>query len=271
MKMFGKIFKYDFIYLIKRVWLYYAILFVSTGFTRLFIFLSESNVNSGALSFITVSLIAVVSIGIIGLFPFTVIMCLIRYSKGILKDEGYLTHTLPLGKHQLLVSKTITSVIILFISTIAAILSICILLLNPDVFKQLENFFYSIFSVSSKAQTIAVLSSVIFFAFSMSLLSVLGIERAMTQGSTFNKNKVILSILFAVALYVVYELAAYGITTAFNPLLTQTIILEEKEIVSYNVDGSIYLVVTLAFLCLSLSTACYFVTIYNLKNKLNLE
>ena len=64
MKMFVKIFKYDFIYLIKRVWLYYPILFVSTGFTRLFIFLSESNVNSGALLFITVSSIVVLSLAI---------------------------------------------------------------------------------------------------------------------------------------------------------------------------------------------------------------
>ena len=46
------------------------------------------------------------------------VMCILRYRKNVLKDEGYLTHTLPVESWQIHASKLVVSVVYFYITTV---------------------------------------------------------------------------------------------------------------------------------------------------------
>lgn len=63
----------------------------------------------------------------------TIFIVLMRFYKGLLGDEGYLMHTLPVKPWQLITSKGIVAVAVVIISTICAVVSILILVGIDDM------------------------------------------------------------------------------------------------------------------------------------------
>ena len=116
--MFGKLIKYDFKSLLKvHVGMYLFMLVES--FALLLSELLRKNYPDNVFSTMFGGLL-------IGMFIITAIivlivsnvMCILRYRKNVLKDEGYLTHTLPVESWQIHASKLVVSVVYFYITTV---------------------------------------------------------------------------------------------------------------------------------------------------------
>lgn len=137
--MLGKLIKYDFKALNRYLIAIHAMLLVTAAIGR-FLFIKRMMQNPGGLS--DVGLI-IMSIGIMiyvilfmtALFG-TLMMIAIHFYKNIYSDEGYLTHTLPVTKGQLLISKTITGSVWMFADIVLITLSILILVLYQPVIQE---------------------------------------------------------------------------------------------------------------------------------------
>ena len=126
----------------------------------------------------------------------------VRFIRNIYKDESYLTHTLPVSKNTIYLSKILTAIITLLTSFIVIIICIAIVCLNKDswlILKQsLEQ--SAIFFNSSVFSLIIVLVITIFFEFLFMLMSgILGI----VIGHKSNNLKLVKSIVSGFGIYMI--------------------------------------------------------------------
>lgn len=125
--MLGKLLKYDFRSMWKQFALIWPAALVLALVNRL---LLGGNVESasqlGGVAAV-VSMMVYVAI-LMAMFVIAIIYTVQRFYKGLLGDEGYLMHTLPVGPGMLIASKLICAVAVTLVSVLVAILSILLLL-----------------------------------------------------------------------------------------------------------------------------------------------
>ena len=131
--MTGKLIKYEIRSSIKMMAVIWAALIaVSVLFSLSINFLSDLVIDSGNGINTIVGIVEIIT-GImyfavfVALVVATVVMIILRFYKGLLGDEGYLMHTLPVKPWQLITSKGIVAAIVVIGSIIIAFLSIMIL------------------------------------------------------------------------------------------------------------------------------------------------
>jgi len=112
--MLGKLIKYDLKYIYKTLGIYYvvallcAVIYMITDFENPTGIIEFVHYFFGGASF---------GLGI-GLFFNAITRSWVRFQKNFYGEEAYLTHTLPVTKRQLLLSKSISSLIVLVFSLI---------------------------------------------------------------------------------------------------------------------------------------------------------
>lgn len=142
--MLGKLIKYDLLADWKKYsTLYAAMLFVSImlAFT---IELSEKITNNRIIELMEVVFASAFMILIAAILILTVAFTVMRFYKNVMKDEGYLTHTLPVHTWQILLSKLISSYIWFLSAVIVGCICIGLSMREPfEVFRviidQFEN------------------------------------------------------------------------------------------------------------------------------------
>ena len=125
-----------------------------------------------------------------------------RFVKNIYKDESYLTHTLPVNKNKIYLSKILTAVITLLTSFIVIIVCLAIATLNEETWIILKESLKqsAIFFNSSVSSFIIVLVITIFFEFLFMMMSgTLGI----IIGHKSNNLKIVKSILIGFGTYMI--------------------------------------------------------------------
>ncbi len=125
-----------------------------------------------------------------------------RFIKNVYKDESYLTHTLPVSKNKIFLSKILTAIITLLTSFIVIITCLAIVCLNENSWQELKNSLEqsAIFFNSSVFSLIVVLVITIFFEFLFMLISgILGI----IIGHKSNNLKTIKSIIIGFGIYMI--------------------------------------------------------------------
>ncbi len=123
-----------------------------------------------------------------------------RFVKNIYKDESYLTHTLPVSKNKIYLSKVLGGIITLLTSFIVIIICLAISTLNKDTWlilkDSLEN--SAVYFNSSVLSLIFVMVTAIFFEVLFMMLSgILGI----IIGYKSNNHKLVKSVLFGFIIY----------------------------------------------------------------------
>ena len=112
--MLGKLLKYEFKGLLTPVIIMLCVLFGTTALALITFFsinpTLESTVN-GVSVMLSMFAIFLYYIGIIGTSIGILLIIAIRFYKTCYTDQGYLTHTLPVTKHQLIGAKTLASII----------------------------------------------------------------------------------------------------------------------------------------------------------------
>ena len=182
--MFGKLLKYDFRSMLKQfafIWPAALVLALVNRFTVNSFVTSASGLRQ------TVTIIFVIQ----------------RFFRGLLGDEGYLMHTLPVSPWQLIGSKLLCAVVTTLLSIVVAILSI--LLIMPiswiNILDMFKGFSY-LFSHWNMELTHSVL-----FLLEFLLLICLGMANgylhlylSMAIGHLFNRNRVAMSVVAYIAI-----------------------------------------------------------------------
>lgn len=249
--MFIKIFKYDFIAVFKKLIPIFIALPIVAIFLRIVNTISYKN-EMASLTLLSVN----------GLFLFLIVasyiacgvIVLFRYVKSFYKDQGYLTHTLPVSKNCLILSIVITTLlaflavsIIIFIATIIAYISSNILEDLQSLLQSLQIYYTGDYILDLLYNIVIRTISAIEFV----LLVFLGIA----LGYSHNKNKTLMSIIYCLIL-------AFGISFFENSIN----LLFSNMIKSANMLNIIKIIEELIVIGFS-----YFFTLFTLNKGLNLE
>ncbi len=123
-----------------------------------------------------------------------------RFIRNMYKDESYLTHTLPVSKNTIYLSKVLTAIITLLTSFIVIIICIAICALNKNSWEVLKQSLEqsAVFFNSSVFSLISVAVITIFFEFLfMMMAGILGI----VIGHKSNNLKLVKSIVIGFGIY----------------------------------------------------------------------
>lgn len=197
----------------------------------------------------------------------------VRFYRNLYTDEGYLMHTLPVTKNELLMSKTIVGSVQLLITSVVITLSFLVLGLSifynlgsgeqNQIIKELyyeawpaiKNFFGASLGIN-----IALFG---FYCLISCISSVLMCFCAISVGQLFAKHKVMSAIFCYIGLYVVIQLVASFITVPFTGIS----LLEESYIPAMVTGMMAIEIIATAVLCI----VFYFVSQYIMDKKLNLD
>lgn len=183
-----------------------------------------------------------------------------RFVRNIYKDESYLTHTLPVSKNKIYLSKILTAIITLLTSFIVIIVCLAISCLNKDTWIILKQSLEqsAIYFDSSVFSFIFVMIITIFFEFLfMMMCGILGI----IIGHKSNNLKIVKSILIGFVIYMILSFMSLGALFVAGLLNSDIMSLFNNIEVSSNVLKSMMLVGIFVY-------AVYNLGIYFIGNKL---
>ncbi len=269
--MLGKMLKYDIKDYSKSMLPICLMLLIMSVITRIFYTISESFEGLKA----TFSILFGISTFI---FCITIIISLVycffisvkNYYKKVLKDEGYLTHTLPVRKSTIILSQIISSIIWLFIICIIILATLAIAYYQKGMISSFINIMNSEMSSELIVSPIVTLIIIAVMMICSYIATVLAIYCSMTIGHSFSNNKIAYSIVTGVVFYVVYQvlgIVAVVAVIACNYGSLETMI--NGMTMTENV--LIQLIVSTFITNVIIGIASYILTNYNLKKRLNLE
>ena len=266
--MFGKLLKYDF----RSMWKQFAFIWpAALALALVNHFTLNSFVTSASNTRQTVSGVAMlVYVAILmAMFIVALVFTIQRFFKGLLGDEGYLMHTLPVRPWQLIGSKLLCAVITTLLSIVVAILSI--LLIVPvswgNILEMFKGFGYlfSHWNIELTHSVIFVLEFLLFICVGMAN-SYLHLYLSMAIGHLFNKNRVAMSVVAYIAIQ-----AAVGVLIGILGNMSFHFSFDLMDYVN-SPAATIHVAFWTAILVVGIGDALYFFcTEYILRRRLNLE
>lgn len=256
--MLKKLLKYDLLYLFKKT--FYCFI-VALGLSILLLIVRNLpdfdfiNIVQGSTMFLFV--VCLIAFPIFGL-----IISITRYNKNMLSDEGYLTHTLPVKKSSLLLSKLISNFIFLAAIILTIVLSIFLAYADFNLFGRFINEIEEMFDVviTTGIEVVLLILLILNIIVYVALYTVL-FPMCQTLAAMNDNKKGLMTVI-----YVVLSLVAIQ----FANNITQYIVLkifEGTSLVAYEVALlSVYLIVNIAVIVLM-----YLATLSLLKKRLNLK
>ena len=204
--MLKKLLKYDLKLRFKPLVVFYILAIFFAIITRC--------VESMEQSLVVVIIDKICSGTLIAMLINIVINCFIinwvRFITNIYKDESYLTHTLPVSKSNLYLSKVLTGIITVFMSAIVIIASIVIATFQEGTLSYLKNVLEesaTFFNTSELCIVIVLVTTVFLEVMCMLMSGILGI----IIGHKSNYFKVLKSIIIGFAIYMLMSVTALGI------------------------------------------------------------
>lgn len=183
-----------------------------------------------------------------------------RFVRNIYMDESYLTHTLPVSKNKIFLSKILTAIITLLTSFIVIIVCLAIATLNKDTWIILKEALEqsAIYFDSSVFSLIFIMIITIFFEFLFMMSSgILGI----IIGHRSNNLKIVKSIVIGFGIYIILSSLSLGALFVVGFINSDIMSLFNNTEVSSKALKSMMLVGILVY-------AIYNLVIYFVGNKL---
>lgn len=213
--MLKKLLKYD----LQNIFRFLSIFYIVTLFlgvaTRLFSFFKNSFMMQIVYQICITLLIALIINTLIN----NLIRLWVRFRQNLYGDESYLTHTLPVRKKTIYLSKFITSLISLFVSIVVILITLLIAFYSKENIELVKTFLQSIASFyNSSIISILLVFIIVFF---LQLLCALQSGYAgIILGHRKNNNKMLSSVLYGIIAYVIIQVLALGgifILALFQP------------------------------------------------------
>lgn len=212
--MLGKLLKYDLKWLYKVIIVFYVLSFIFAIFTRICSFLGGSVlfvVLKGICSGVTIAMILNSLIN-------GIIRSWVRLINNVYKDESYLTHTLPVSKSNIYLSKVLSAIISSFITVIVAVLCLFISYYSKENIDILKNML-ELTATTYDTSVIAIILTVSFIVFLEIVFLILVGYAGIIIGHKSNKNKMSKSIIISLLLYIGTSAVSVGlvmISAIFN-------------------------------------------------------
>ena len=262
--MFLKMVKHEFRASYRALIPLFCGLLLMAGLARLSIFLIDKT------DFILVQLFGTLFIGLFVLacvasVVLTMVLMMVRFAKSVHGDEGYLTNTLPVGTHTILLSRLLVSFVALLCAYAALFLGYKICTVGLDGVRDFEKMLESIFGQMGEEGT-WILVRLAGTALIGIISNILMIFAAISIGHSFPNKKVGLSVLFYFVLY----FAAQTVSVIGIFVLSAIVRLRMDELqVANNVSSimTVFSLVMSAIFCV----VYYFLTWIMMKKRLNLS
>ena len=262
--MLGKVMKYDIKYLNKLILPYYLILFGLGAIVRVLGMIGKHN----SIVKITSSLVSgIFYIAIAMVLVYTLVILLKRFYDNTYKDEGYLTHTLPVKRGYFLDSKAIVSIIYVVLGMASMVGSWMLGKYSPEGI----DFIKGLLNEVEKGlgyegwKIIAYLIVIILVTFYSYLFMIMA---GMSIGQTFQDKRVLWSVVFSVVLYYVSQIVStvFMLVFSFGVMDMNSLLKADTNPTGYvNYSIAIGLGLSLVF-----TVVYYVIARWNLKRKLNL-
>lgn len=237
--MLGKLLKYDLKWTYKVLVVLYCLAGIFTALSMIF--------NSIQTDSVLFSILSSFSSGFaVSMAVSALINCIMRswarFVSNIYKDESYLTHTLPVSKKEIYLSKILSSIICTF--TTVAVSAVCIVLCyysNETVVEALNNMLkIAADTFNTTAVNFVIIISIVAF---LEVLFILFVGYfGIIIGHRSNKNKMLKSIIYAVAFYLLtnaFTVVLVMIAGLFNSDIMNLI--KTNEMVNFDIIKNIML------------------------------
>lgn len=258
--MLGKLLKYDLKNTLKFISVFYIITVFLSVLTRFFI-----NTDSPFILFLTGKIL---SGTLISMFASILINCVIglwirSFALGIYGDRSYLTHTLPVTKIQIYLSKILTSIIVSALSFCAIIATAFIGYYTEARFEAFKKMFFV-----GRTGTITLICIILIFLEFINLVQC-GFT-GIILGHRKNRGKVGFSVLFAIIaeiasqiVVLIFTLCAALFGGDFKQLFAQ------NAIITQDIMYSLFSVCIVAYILIIIFTALFNIKL--LKKGVNIE
>ncbi len=256
--MLLKLLKYDFRAMWKQFSLIWGAALALALVNRFVLFRDTDNAILSEDGLFMLAFVAV----IVAMFVIAVIFVVNRFSKGLLGNEGYLMHTLPVRPWQLVTSKLICGVVTWVGCGVVAFISPFLMLpLNlPDLLQ--FSFWSDIFRGIMKHPDMLVLMAEFCMVFlSFIVLLVASMYLAMAVGHLFSRHRRLISIASFIGLYVL-------VGNVYDQVFSYRIVRALTNAASVNAYGSMLVAIAIMLIPAIVFLA---VTCWILEHKLNLE
>lgn len=223
--------KYDLKKMLKLLAWFYAISIVLAGITRLFYIWKDIQV---------ISIIGMVFAGftysaIANILVNTFVHILMRFTTSFYKDQSYLTHTLPVQKNKLIISKYLSALLVIFSSVAVSFLSLFIIFYSPEFMQSIKLALDSIVAgFNMNSGSFVFLMVLIIFSQICAMMSFA--FTAIVKGYSYNHKRGIFGFLWFIGFYLSYQIITFisilivtaitgGISTLFSSQMSSEVFL----------------------------------------------
>ncbi len=271
--MLTKLLKYEWKASYKIVTLMNLFIIVSTAIGILTLITQVWNTESKSISSMGALLFVFYFLSIALVSVTATIYVAVRFYRGMYTDEGYLMHTLPVTKNQLLLSRTIIGTVHIAVTSIVISFSMLLLFyflatrLDPAArsaiaFELNTGDLSELISIFATNKVMKI-SLIIFYFVMCAIDSVLLCFASISLGQLFTKHKIISSIICYIGFYTILQIASSFVILPFTGLT-----LMNKIPLSTILDIGLIVETALIIIC---NVIFYFISYYILNKKLNLD
>ena len=212
--MLNKLLKYDFKSINIVLIVFYGLSIFFSLLTRIFLSIDNSFICNVIGQICNGTMIAMMFNIIIN----NLIRLWVRFKQNFYGDESYLTHTLPVEKKTLYLSKFIVSVVTLLISILVIFLSLFIAYYSKENLELVKNFLLPLATIYDST-VLGIIVSFVFVCF-LELLNILQSGYVgIVLGHRKNNNKLIFTFIYGFATYLltqVFAIVAVFVAGLFN-------------------------------------------------------
>ncbi len=214
-----------------------------------------------ALEVVFVLVIILFFVGLVAIGFVTVYMMVRRFRDNLLRDEGYIMHTLPVSVHAQIWSKVLVSALWYAVTGVTVVLSVLLVAFDVETVKILGDFFGELFRAIVREDYLGeILLEVLLLMILASVVLSLSLDAALSVGHSFAKRKMLLSELTFVGLLILGSVFTFTLD-GMVPSLPDARFISDWRLICAEQAG--ILIAEGAF--------CYCVTAFFLRRRLNLE
>lgn len=213
-------------------------------------------------------IIAAYGISLGAVFIVVLVLMINRFRTNLLGDEGYVMFTLPVSVHQLIWSKILISCLWFAVACIVVALSGLVVAFDVGIFVEIKHFFAGIWQEMTAYYALnggAILIELLLLFFFGYAACCLQFYSAMAVGYSFDRRKVLYSILFFFGFQFIMQMLAStlfftnGVEAWFNQI-------DMSVMTSVHTFFGICIFSTIVYCAIF-----YFITTYFLQKRLNIE
>lgn len=271
--MLGKLIKHEFKATYKIFGLLFGALLALTLLTKFCVYIPDDYKIFKILKIILTVLYVII---VVCMSLFSVVIVLMRFNNNMLKDQGYLSHTLPVKMWQQITAKVLTYMVWVILSVMGTVISLGIFFTGEGTGKVIRMF---VNGLSDNKKLIPMLICFTVIMIMQIGVNILNFFAAMSLGQIFSKHRTAGAVLFYFILNYALSFISSLLMLVADPLMKKIETIDAKLQVASSfgdvmvaVQGPMYAYMGVLFVMEIFLAVVYFaITNYMLTRKLNLE